>query len=196
MNHRNTKSLTVAALAVLLLHFGFTALHTMPGLPAPAFVKSWSRAYMTPMFHQGWMLFAPDVKTFNAQLHYRVPENGQWSEWKTTDDLHPVTDHRRLFYVSRKVALKLVNTMNSKEYGVYYVNDQPQFDKVMRTADYQRALYMAYKEHEWLTSQRADSLQLRLDVRFIPDPQTGESEYDDLTFTFPVEAIHDYRNAQ
>jgi hypothetical protein len=187
------KSLLVVALLVLLVHFTCTVLHTMPGFPAPAWLKVQARYYMEPMFHQGWMLFAPDVKNYNAQISYRIPEAGGWSDWKTTDSLEPVADHSRVKYVGRKVALKLVNTMNSDQMGVYYVDDVPQYDKVVTTGDYQRALYLVYKQNEIITGQLVDSIQLKLDVWFVPDFKTGKVPYEDLNFTFPVKEINDYR---
>lgn len=188
-----SKSLLIVGLAVLFVHFGFTVLHTMPGFPAPAWLKVQARHYMEPMFHQGWMLFAPDVKNYNACISYRTPNNKSWSEWKTTDSMSPVSDHNRIKYVGRKVALKLVNTMNNKSMGVYYVSDEPQYDKVVTSGDYQRALYMVYKQHELMTDERVDSIQLKLDVWFTPDFESGVKPYDDLSFTFPVREINDYR---
>lgn len=177
----------------MFVHFGFTVLHTMPGFPAPAWLKVQARYYMEPMFHQGWMLFAPDVKNYNACISFRTPSDGNWSEWKNTDSMKPVSEHNRVKYVGRKVALKLVNTMNSKNLGIYYLADKPQYDKIITSGDYQRALYMVYKQHELMTGERVDSIQLKLDVWFIPDFDSRIKPYEDLSFTFPVREINDYR---
>jgi hypothetical protein len=134
------------------------------------------------MFHQGWRLFAPRMRTFENNLEYRYANEGEWSEWKGlgregTDDVP------RLAYFSSKVAMKLHSTCNDSINGIYYIDKVAQTDAVEKSADYIRSAYMCYKHSVYFYNITPDSVQLKLGYRFIPDHVTGEAD-SDLLFIF------------
>ena len=170
-------------------HFLMTLAYTVPGIPVPGFIISLSVDYCAPMFHQGWSLFAPNVQDYQCELYYRYPDEGKWSDWQGHDAIDEISDHRRVGYIVNKLSLKLQNAMTNDTYGLYYVDEEAQYDRVVESIDYSRAIYYAAKHHEYISSEKIDSVQIRLNYSFTPDMYTGEQK-DSLNFIFPVYHIH------
>lgn len=170
-----------ACALALLMHFLFIGLYTFPGTPAPQVVHAAAREYSFPMFHQGWRLFAPNLREFDNKLEYRSAVQGEWSDWQKPGLMEYDAD--RLAYFSNKIAMKLHNTCNAKEGGIYYIDDVPRTDAVEKSTDFVRAAYMCFKHWNYYHENSPDSIQLRLNYRFMPGAD-GTPANEDLQFTF------------
>lgn len=169
-------------LLVFVNHFACTLAYSLPQLPLHPAVRQWTNTYMTPFFHQGWRLFAPDVPQRYYSLEVRAWNGAIWSEFEVADDLQPVVDHMRVRSVSQKLMNYLGKDMQK---GLYFVDGKAQYDRVIQQSAYHRLLYFAVRRYELLGHERPGRLQLRLRVRFTPDFRNG-SRKDDLIYTFPA----------
>lgn len=169
-------------LLVFVNHFVSTLAYSLPQLPLHPAVRQWTNTYMTPFFHQGWRLFAPDVPQRYYRLEVRSWDGASWTEFEVADDLQPKVGHMRV----RSVSQKLMNYLGKEmQKGLYFEDGKAQYDRVIQQSAYHRLLYFAARRHELLGREQAERLQLRLRVLFTPDFRDG-SKKEDLTYTFPV----------
>ncbi len=64
-------------LVLLGMHLVLLAAYTGPARWVPPVLRAWSMAYVRPLFHQGWDLFAPDPPRCSCTLHAKVGD-GPW----------------------------------------------------------------------------------------------------------------------
>ncbi|MCH2197496.1 MAG: DUF5819 family protein [Flavobacteriales bacterium] len=173
----------LAGTAFALFHFVNTLVYSIPELKVPGTAKEVSNQYMTPFFHQGWKLFAPDVPAVQYSLEYRFPEEGKWNGWTNAEDLPGISSHPRVEYIIQKMELYLANDMRSNL--TYNPDSTVNFDLIVDDAPYQRVLYYAVRRHESIYLSRPDSVQLRLNLHRTP-PFDGSEKKEDISFQFPV----------
>lgn len=167
---------------LLLLHFAFTVVYTVPGVPVPAVVHKASYRYMVPAFHQGWQLFAPDVPGYQVEFRVRHrPLQGSWGKWSGIRELQP---DARMHYALAKMAGPLTTALNDDKMGMYYVDSIPQYDRVENSGAYKAVVYYFMKEHLKRKGAFPDSLQLEISYLFTPALK-GDSIPENLTLTFP-----------
>lgn len=58
----------VVVIALIAMHVSFVLLYTLPARIVPLQVRSLAIAYCRPLFHQQWLLFAPDPPLCSAEL--------------------------------------------------------------------------------------------------------------------------------
>lgn len=179
------RPLTIAGLAFLVIHFSMTIGYTVHGLNVQGVTKTAVQSYMTPMFHQGWQLFAPNVPGFQHDFGYRAYANGEWSNWVDATTMETV-DHRKIPYAAQKVAKQLANKFEGR---IYYVGNTPKLDKVKPTAAYYRAVYFCSMHWKHQTGVLPDSLQISIDYITTPDFHTRQKETEDLHFEFEPDGL-------
>ena len=188
---RRLRSLAVVGLLFLVVHFAMTSLYTMPAIPATPAMSSAARSYMWPAFHQGWHLFAPGVPGFQNKLYYRVPSDGEWGEWVDADTIAG-RSHARIPYITQKICTQLHGAINGKTTGVYYLEGDPQYDKVMTSSAFKFAVYYCAQEYRQAAGNLPDSLQLRLDYLITPDFHSGRVAVEQPVFQFPTYVIQSH----
>ena len=179
------RPLTIAGIAFLLVHFTMTIGYTVHGLNVEGAAKTAVQSYMTPMFHQGWQLFAPDVPGYQHDFTYRAHKDGSWSEWVDATQMEKM-DHRKIPYAAQKVAKQLANQLEGR---LYYVGEDAKLDKVKRTGAYYRAVYYCSMHWKHETGSLPDSVQIALDYIITPDFNSGQQEVDDMHFEFETDGL-------
>lgn len=167
--------------AALGMHFAFTLIYTFPGVPVPPKAHALSYQYMVPMFHQGWKLFAPDISNYNLTVSRRCFTQGAWVDRGPIDQSLP---HSRLPYALAKITPPLTTALNDSVKGLYYVDQQARYDRVMTSGAYKSVIYYLLKEEVHHNGTAPDSIQLTLSYTFTPDMHTGEAQ-DEVVLNFP-----------
>jgi hypothetical protein len=177
-----TRWLVMGLTMYLLFHFICTLTYCLEFSP-PNRLTALRNQYMVPYFHQGWKLFAPDVKKDQYELDYRFSTGEEWSSWTSSEDFDDISSHPRLPYVAQKLELLLAIDMRR---NLYFNEDSVlQYDLIVSDVPYMRVLYMAVRRHEILYQSRPDSLQLKLRIVFTP-PFDGSLVEAPREFKFPV----------
>lgn len=174
----------IAVLALFgTVHFALTTVYSFQYLPVPSGVREASQTYTVPFFHQNWKLFAPEVPAYDNQLEYRYAANGTWSAWSDVSGSLGYAPHGKIEYIEQVITGVLAWQIAN---NLYQRNQRMQFDRIVQSFDYRRALYFTKQLHEQTTGQTSgDSLQLRVKFRFTPPPDkayTFQSSY----LEFPV----------
>lgn len=179
------RPLAIAGLGFLMLHFLITIVYTVHGLPVEGSVKSAVQSYMVPMFHQGWQLFAPDVPGYQNTLHYKVFDEGFWSDPIDASELS-IIKHRKVPYATQKMAKELAFELSKK---LYYDGDEPMLDKVKGTAKYYRSVNFCAMHWKHENGSFPDSIQIILGYITTPDFHTRQKEVEDMEFTFQPDGL-------
>ena len=173
--------------AVLVVHFAFTLVYTFPGVPVPKKAQELSYAYMVPMFHQGWKLFAPDITNYNLTVSRRCYSQGKWEDRGAIDQNMA---HSRLPYALSKITPALTTSLNDSLRGLYYVDNQARYDRVTNGGAFKAVVYYLLKEESHRMGAAPDSIQLTLTYTFTPDLRTGEAQ-EEVVLEFPSVHIPD-----
>lgn len=174
----------IAVLTALgAVHFALTTVYSFQYLPVPAAVREASHTYTVPFFHQNWKLFAPEVPVHDNQLEYRYAANGAWTGWSDASGSLGYAPHGKIEYIEQVITGALAWQIAN---NLYQRNQRMQFDRIVQSFDYRRALYFTKQLHKQTTGHTpGDSLQLRVKFRFTPAPDkayTFQSSY----LEFPV----------
>jgi hypothetical protein len=152
------------AFGALMLHFLFTMVYSLPELIVPPALRQWSYEYSVPMFHQNWKLFAPDVPAYDVQLEMRTFLNGNAGEWHDGN----ITGEKNIEYIEQNICTGLGWQVAN---NLYTVNSRRVFDSIVKSREYQQAMYFLLKLHEARDENfQVDSVQARLHFRFTPPP--------------------------
>ncbi len=127
---------------------------------------------MYPSFYQGWSLFAPDVPKWHSDLEYRYFNDGEWAPWQSSSAFPGAVAHPVQARIAQKLNHYLTNQLRE---NLYYKNGVPQFDKVVTQGHYRGAVYLVRAELKQLNKRNIDSLQLKLNVSYAPEPGSGNS---------------------
>lgn len=179
---KSTAFLVLALMAFLVFHFVCTLTYSLEWSP-PNRLTAVRNQYMVPYFHQGWKLFAPDVPATQYELTYRYSKDGAWSDWGESETFEPISSHPRLAYVAQKLQMYLA--MDMRKNLTFNPDSTINYDLVVNDVPYMRVLYFAVRRHEMLTTQRPDSIQMRMNVLFTPSFESGEQQPAQF-FEFPV----------
>lgn len=105
-------SIVVALVLFLLVHTACTLLFVLPGNFVPASLKEKSRSYISPLFEQGWALFAPVPEVNKKVFVSRLQGNGQWSRWEAPFDEYLCMHQSNRMSASAKVVLSLSSALH------------------------------------------------------------------------------------
>lgn len=140
-------------------------------------------SYCVPLFHQNWKLFAPDLPTYNAELHYRISGNGNWSEWADVTASFGFGRTSRMETIEQGFNVALAWQVMD---NLYSRGGKKQFDRIVQSNAYASALFYVLKMQEiQQPGLRPDSVQLRLEYRFTPPPDQAYN-FQKSYLEFPV----------
>ena len=142
--------------AFLLLHLLLSALYIFRD-SIPSGIAKWAVGYCKPLFHQNWMLFAPDVAEYDVQLQYRL-HGDQW-----LDIVVNTTGSSPLERAERHLANALTWDYVSL---VFSEAESLNFDSFVKSRSYQMANKWTCNFLRKYENQNIDSLQLRLYYKF------------------------------
>lgn len=151
-------------LLVLAIHFVLTLIYTVPGVPVPPSLHRMAYQYMVPNFHQGWKLFAPDVPDYHQEFRFRYALGRSHREW-TMDTLYR---HPRMHYALAKMSSAFNEALNSPEFGVYYIDSLPQWDRFQNSGAYKQFMYFGIKEFKNRRGVQPDTVQVSVIYHFTP----------------------------
>lgn len=153
------KTAAILLAGALGLHFLLTGYFSFTVYPRKGALGAASEYYTVPAFYQNWLLFAPDLPAYDAQLECRTAQAGNWGPWSDTGQGTFPAERIEQSYVTALAQEVLQN--------LYRSNDKTQFDRIVESGAYRQATRFATQLRP---DAAADSLQLRLKFRFTPAP--------------------------
>jgi len=135
MHKQIVRWLPLALLALLIVHFGATAIYLTPANPVKLRLLPAIQSYIEPLFTQKWELFAPDplVDTRLLLLSCRLPSPGggdvdtPWSDMTTP--LLETSYHHRFSFANR-----IYRAQHASVQLIYQAND-PLVDRILALKD-------------------------------------------------------------
>jgi hypothetical protein len=153
-----------------LFHIFCTLFYTLPDNFVPQSAYEYSKKYMTPLFDQGWSLFAP-VPEVNKKVYVRYCNKDNWSEWQEPFDPYLQAYQKNRISVSGKIVLAMNSTLH-----YLYAENKENFKRTNllkgdTTSGYFKVLKHALTE---LSSPqaRADRMQMLVVFRTLNKTQT------------------------
>jgi hypothetical protein len=167
----------------LLAHFALTTIYATDFLVLPRPVRAVSQVYTVPFFHQSWTMFAPEVPEYDMQLKYRFHDKQNWSTWRDVSEANGFEKRHRMEYVEQSILSSLSRQIAD---NFYYKNNQPVFDGVLKSFDYNKTMYYVTMLHKARSSQAmGDSVQIAVEYTFTNPPHTLSQEQNGR-IEFPV----------
>jgi len=164
--NRSLRWFVLFLIAAFCGHFALTTLYSFQPVPATEFMRYVSTRYSAPLFHQNWKLFAPSVPEYDCQLEYRFPENGKWSFWRDVSAGNGFSYNSRIETLEQSLTSSLAWQIAN---NLYSRNQRAQFDRIVSSFDYQRALFFTHTLHGRIQpAPIQDSIQVRVRFRFTP----------------------------
>ncbi|MEN9638587.1 MAG: hypothetical protein RLZZ262_455 [Bacteroidota bacterium] len=183
MKGRAVQGLKWIAVAWGVWHVLATCIYTFHW-PASGVLARMSYSYMVPLFHQNWALFAPNIPEYDAQLIYRNTTSDtimDWSDWRDVSSACGYDEYSKMEVIEQNILIQLNYQLHTEYYSI---NGVPQFDAIVKTPAYSKALYYAGRMHEKHFGSWKD-LQIAVAYRFAqPDIPIERSSGD--TLFFPV----------
>ncbi len=161
-------------------HYTLTSIYNFRQFVSPE-VRALGDRYTFPAFHQGMELFAPEVPHYNYELESRTARAGIWTDWKDVTESAGFSVTSRPERVEQSFNHYLAKFVADNFYSKDGVR---QFDGIVRSKAYRDALYYAIEMNKKFNLEPAyDSLQIRLNFRFTPQPGSGlPAQYSVLEF--------------
>lgn len=183
MNNATIKKTFVLTLILIVAtHFALITAYCFRD-HLPYSITRYADRYAVPMFHQNWKLFAPDLAKYNVELEYRYSRQSDWSNWEDASGSFGFGKNSRIETVEQgfnsALGWQVVNNFYSRD-------GRKQFDRIVQSPDYARALYFVLKLHQlYRDPVMSDSVQLRLNFRFTPPPDQAYT-FQTTQLEFPV----------
>ena len=162
-----------AALGLLFLvfHFVMVLVYVHHEAPSNTFLHL-NEQYIVPAFHQKWPLFAPDPADYDCHLQGRYYANGKWGSWENTNAIRE--KHFKIKHLEATLTTDFTKAVYSNS-GLYYVDDEPQFDRLEKNFFFHEVYYYMYQYFKQFKGVEPDSIQVRLDYSFPEDFHTGKT---------------------
>jgi len=158
--HMDRRKVIVIFIAVaLLMHVSLSSLYIFRDSVAPRWAN-WAIDYCSPLFHQNWMLFAPNVSEYDVQLQYGVDYEGKRKWLDITDESlgsSPIDRAER--YFANALTWDYVHL-------VYSSGDTLNFTSFVQSRSFQNARKWVCNYIEKTNYVLSDSLQMRLFYTF------------------------------
>lgn len=180
----------IAIILMMIAHFSITGIYVLRQLPVPEVVRIWTDIYSAPLFHQNWKLFAPDVPEYNTELEFRNYKNGAWSNWSDVSLANGYAVPSPIETIEQSICTSLAWQVS---HNFYTKDTRQQFDRIVASFDYGRAIYFAHALYERTHGEATgDSLQLRLAFRFHPKMDAART----LQHSYLEFPVYDMSNAR
>lgn len=193
--HKKYETKAAALLAGLVfLHFVFTVIYVTPNHYFPKAVNEIISAYMLPVFHQGWNLFAPDPPVQEKSMLFRFKSEGKWTKW-----LDPgkelLEQHDRWRLSNANIEFRLHQNAAYRVWEEHYRAEELVAERglmshpeemVLSSRGYRTARYYAFRFFEQTNDgSSADSVQLKLIIATPPAFNSAENTWSFDTINFP-----------
>ena len=129
--------------------------------------------YTVPLFEQPWFVVGNDFPTSTLQLEFRTYGENQWSGWNDAtasfsyDDSSPM--ERLEQFINEELRWQITHNLYSE-------NARPEFKRILQSAAYAKALHYALSMNYHGGNSLPDSVQLRMDIHFIPPPDQAYTQ--------------------
>ncbi len=192
VKYAKIKSLVVATLLGMgLFHFVCVLIYTLPNDFLPETALEISSAYVNPVFHQGWQLFAPDVvkDQFESRIRYQL--NGAWTDWEDAEAIPGLNWNTRVQNMSQKYLQVLGGDLRK---NLTFTDEQPNYDLILTYRPYNQWLYYSVKRLEYVLGARPESVQIELLV--LPTNGWDGDSLPNRSFVFPVFNVLENRHVE
>lgn len=183
--------------ALVGLHFLMTMIYVSPKHNFPGWANQVSQAYMAPVFHQAWELFAPNPPLQEKAMQFRVHSDGSWSDWMDSG-VELLKQHDSWRLSNANIAYRM---HQNAAYGLWRelyqleirhkssVLERDDLRSLFSGRGYQVARYYVLKQYEKLHPDvPLDSLRLRLVINTPPAYPGKEGMWKSETINFPADA--------
>lgn len=170
-NNKKWRYLVIAGILFLIFHFSMILVYVYNDSGGTNDFLYNNQKYIVPAFHQKWPLFAPDPANYDCQLRGRYYTSNEWSDWLFTERVR--NKHYKIKHLEATLTADFTKVIYSNS-GIYYVNAEPQFDRLERNFFYLETYYYMNQYFKKYYHVQPDSIQVRLDYAFPADFFTGE----------------------
>jgi len=151
---------TIVSLHLLLVGLGAL------GTQLPAWLRPAVNDYTYPLFPQPWSKSSTNFPTSDAQLEFRSCTTNHWSEWQDASTAFHYNDNS----VAERIEQGINNELRWQILNnLYSADGQRQFDHILESSTYAKALYYVLRMHRYHQTDLPDTLQLRMSLRFTPE---------------------------
>lgn len=154
----------VLAFTLLSAHFGLCLWSSLAQTTSP---PAYVSRYTQPLFLQPWSTLGTDYPTSYSELEYRALIDKKWSDWQdatTSFGYDTSTPVERLEQgINEQLRWQITHNL-------YTENGRAQFDRVLESSAYSKALYYVLRMENHHKQINPDSVQLRLSICFTPEP--------------------------
>jgi len=155
----STRVRVIAMAFALLMHLLLCSLYIFRDSVAPR-MAGIATSYCSPLFHQNWMLFAPNVSEYDVQLQFctDIQHPNNWNEViGVSNGASPIDRAERYF----------ANALTWDYVGLVFPSDDTlNFDSFVQSRSYQNARKWLCHYLQYSNMELADSLQIRLMFTF------------------------------
>ena len=126
----------------------------------PSRVGNWATSYCSPLFHQNWMLFAPNVSEYDVQLQYCLDreDRNHWMDIsRNASGSSPIERAER--YFANSLTWDYVSLVFPKDGSL-------NFDAFVKSRSYQNTCRWTCNYLRCSGIQMSDSLRMRLHYKF------------------------------
>lgn len=173
-----------------------TVIYVSPKHNFPGWANQVSQAYMAPVFHQAWELFAPNPPLQEKAMQFRVHSDGSWSDWMEPG-VELLRQHDSWRLSNANIAYRMHQNAAYRLWRDLYRMEIQQNDSIGEVVDieallsargYQVARYYVLKQYGKLhPNVPLDSLRLRLVINTPPAYPGREGGWKSETINLPAD---------
>jgi hypothetical protein len=158
-----------------IIHLACTLLYVLPQEVIPEKVSASVTGYMSPLFNQGWALFAP-VPTANRKVFVSyLKKDNTWSAWQD-----PFSEFKRKHWQHRYTGYgKLVLMQSTSLHNLYYENEDSLNKKSVFFGDKNTECFkvLRHEVEQILKSQKKEFREIRFLLMFISTGKPNKKNY-------------------
>lgn len=134
----------------------------------PQFLSQLSIRYCSPLFHQNWQLFAPDVAVYHSELQLKLRDEEGKFQWKNVSECFGYKSGGIMKRIEYNIASDLAWDYTQM---VYFKDGIPQFESLRKTRSYNKAIFLVHSYFRNI-GMEMDTLNMRLAIHFISPPDS------------------------
>ena len=134
----------------------------------PSFLSRLSILYCSPLFHQNWQLFAPDVAVYQTELQLKLRDEEGKFIYKNVSEFFGYKSGGIMKRIEYNIATDLAWDYTQM---VYFKDGIPQFESLRKTRSYNKAIYLVHSYFR-NAGMEIDTLNMRLAIHFISSPDS------------------------
>ena len=154
----------------LLLHLAVTTLYIFRS-SLPQVFSNLSIRYCSPLFHQNWMLFAPDVSDYNVELEFLKHHDAGLKSWVNLSEEFGFEETSVMKRIENSIATGMAWDYTER---VFSKDGILHYENFMESRSYHRAGYLIHRYSNALGIICPDTIQMRLIFHFTQPPGSAE----------------------